>query len=81
MMISLSYFSDRNITNRQQSHTVPKLSTVSPTRGKKREGAMARARWRGRVARVGGAGRRGGGARGGGEGRLGEGFEGLAAAG
>jgi hypothetical protein len=74
MMISLSYFSDRNITNRQQSHTVPKLSTVSPTRGKKREGAMARAPRRG-------AGRRGGGARGGGEGRLGEGFEGLAAAG
>lgn len=41
MMISPLYFSDRNITNRQQSHIVPKLSTVSPTRGKKREGAMA----------------------------------------
>jgi hypothetical protein len=61
MMISLSYFSDRNITNRQQSHTVPKLSTVSPTRGKKREGAVARAggkSGRGGAARRWRAGRR-----------------------
>jgi hypothetical protein len=69
MMISLSYFSDRNITNRQQSHTVPRLiQTVSPTRGKSagRGGEGGWQKWAGR---------------GGGEGRLGEGFEGLASAG